>query len=234
MKTFTLPGVPAWEYTPNGDFRKLHRRIENEMEKRLPTKLKEGYHNFDHTIDVVVSGNLFGTMENISPEQWRILGLALYGHDTGQMLDDDEFGKILSEDNYDSKGHEIRGQQWVYDLGKGLFTPYEKDAAAKLVPYTTTFVNGKFTDVPEDNLLARILCDADVDNLGRTDFFEKGELLRQELGIKDKEKWYNMTKGLMELHEFYTNSASALRNLQKQRNYDALVQRIEKYKTKGI
>jgi len=215
MEIFTLPDLPKWEYSPDGDFKRLHDRVEEAMNKGFPEHLT--YHDFAHTLEVVTVSDMLSTLEEIPEDLKRIVLLAAYGHDTGH---------IMPGESYDPKGHEYRSAEMIYGLAGKDFNTYEKDYAAKIIPTTETFVGGKFTD-PGDDLLAKILCDADVDNLGRKDFFDKGDLLRQELGIEDKQKWYNMSKGLMEMHEFYTGSSKSVRDWQKQKNYDTLVKMIE-------
>ena len=75
--------------------------------------------------------------------------------------------------------------------------------------------------------LQKIMCDADLDHLGRDDFFEKGDLLRKEWQIFRKkmyndEQWYKLQLKFLEEHEYFTISAKKLRNRGKLKNIEHL------------
>lgn len=60
--------------------------------------------------------------------------------------------------------------------------------------------------------MEEIICDADVDNLGREDFLERSEEVRKEAGAEYGEKWLKGLIGFLESHRYYTKSAQALRS----------------------
>ncbi|MEJ2596942.1 MAG: hypothetical protein P8Z00_01340 [Anaerolineales bacterium] len=73
-----------------------------------------------------------------------------------------------------------------------------------------------------NTLLERILVDADLDNLGKEDFFKRSQDLRRELtllgrGVNDQE-WYASQMKFLKEHKYWTTAARDLRNPQKQRN----------------
>ncbi len=84
------------------------------------------------------------------------------------------------------------------------------------------------TQMPQkpNNYLEQIICDADLDNFGRDDFFKKTRLLREEFaanGIEIPEKkWYENTLNLLEGHKYFTESARMLRDKKKKWNIEEL------------
>ena len=66
------------------------------------------------------------------------------------------------------------------------------------------------------------MCDADLDNFGREDFFIKTELLRLELAKQNIEisprNWYKNTLKLLEGHNYFTDSAKKLRKKGKEKH----------------
>jgi predicted metal-dependent HD superfamily phosphohydrolase len=69
--------------------------------------------------------------------------------------------------------------------------------------------------------LSRYLLDADLSNFGRDDFFERGELQRQELGQEPK-LFRKNTLALIRAHRWLTPAGQALRQDQKERNVATL------------
>jgi predicted metal-dependent HD superfamily phosphohydrolase len=61
------------------------------------------------------------------------------------------------------------------------------------------------------NRLEMIICDSDLDNLGRDDFFEKGNALREELGLQPGREWYLSQLKFLKSHSYYTISARKFR-----------------------
>ena len=77
----------------------------------------------------------------------------------------------------------------------------------------------QFPHTPKTNL-EEIMCDADLDNLGREDFYEKSELLRRELGAqgvaKSPRQWYEGLLPFLEQHRYFTQAARQLRQERKE------------------
>jgi predicted metal-dependent HD superfamily phosphohydrolase len=68
-----------------------------------------------------------------------------------------------------------------------------------------------------------IICDADLDYLGRGDFFMIAERLRYEWNILKVKvttltQWYELQVSFLEEHEFFTNASRVLRNEGKANN----------------
>jgi hypothetical protein len=78
----------------------------------------------------------------------------------------------------------------------------------------------------------KILCDADLDNLGREDFLLLDGRLREGRGargvdVSDDVKWYRGTLGLLKAHRYYTQSQKKLRGKGKQKNLKRLLNKLE-------
>ena len=69
------------------------------------------------------------------------------------------------------------------------------------------------------NLLEQIICDADLDYLGRTDFIPVSNMLYKELHEHGKigalHDWNMMQIKFIEQHQYFTNTARQLRNVNK-------------------
>jgi len=67
--------------------------------------------------------------------------------------------------------------------------------------------------------LQKIICDADLDYLGRDDFFETGERLRRELMaykfIKDDQDWEERQLSFLKTHQYFTKTCRDKRAREK-------------------
>ncbi|MBM3233700.1 phosphohydrolase [Candidatus Pacearchaeota archaeon] len=172
---------------------------------RLSSKLP--YHNFRHAVDVYSAANVLAHMENVSGEDRFLLKTASLFHD------------VLFQPGY--AYNEELSAKWA---GKCLphlgYSPKQVEKVKKLVLAT------KLPTHPE-NLLERIMCDADLDNLGRDDFFDRGEALRQECGWALNNGFYENQKKFLQFHQYYTQSARNLRDEGKRRNLEELERRLK-------
>ncbi len=75
------------------------------------------------------------------------------------------------------------------------------------------------------NLLEELMADADLDSLGRSDFFSRSDALRAELAAygshSSDEQWYSRLLQLLQEHRYFTNAARTLHSAQKQENIAA-------------
>ncbi|MFH1400526.1 MAG: HD domain-containing protein [Nanoarchaeota archaeon] len=177
----------------------------------LPANLT--FHNADHTLDlelgVVARTRYYCQAEGVCAADTELATAAAYLHDIGHTLQSKDHEKIgaaiaagvLPQYGYDS--HDVR--------------TIKRLVLATLIPTH-----------PVD-LLEQIICDADVDNLGRADFFEKTHALQAEMGVKDRQAWYLGTYAFMQNHQYYTATARAERDRGKQNNVKLLAERIEHY-----
>ena len=79
-------------------------------------------------------------------------------------------------------------------------------------------------------LLQELLCDADLDSLGREDFLETSHNLRRELEAHGAsmplKEWYRRQLDFLSTHRYFTAAARSLRDAGKQRNITELQRRL--------
>jgi hypothetical protein len=77
------------------------------------------------------------------------------------------------------------------------------------------------------NLLEQIMCDADLDYLGRSDMIPVSNTLYSELKEQNKinsiEEWNNLQIKFISGHQYFTDTARSLREVNKQKQ----IQRIK-------
>ncbi len=176
------------------------------LREEVPKRCTCNYHNPDHTLDplygVIAMVNFYAQEEGVSEIERELGSVASVFHDTG-FLEQDK--------NNEPIGARIAGEV-LPEIG---YTPQEISIIQNGILATAIPSNPK-------SLLEMIICDADVDNLGRDDFFEKNELVRKELKIDDLKAWYDNSIKFLESHEYYTISARRLRDGKKQENIELL------------
>ena len=192
-------------------FDDIEETVLNMLEEKLPKNLY--YHNLKHTIDVTTQVEIIGRHEGISDEEMLMLKTAALFHDTG-------FTRTY-------KDHEEAGVEIAREyLPKYDYTPEQIDLICSLIMKT------KLPPKPE-TLLEQIICDADLDYLGRADFIPvSGNLyreLRERGAIEDDiDKWNLMQIKFIEGHQYFTNSAKQMRDVNKNNQLEAIRRLVEK------
>jgi hypothetical protein len=79
------------------------------------------------------------------------------------------------------------------------------------------------TKIPQSptNLMERVICDADLDYLGRDDYFEISKKLYTEINHKNelsREDWITLQLNFFTKHQYFTSSAKKLRDTKKKKN----------------
>ena len=183
----------------------------NDLEEMVLEKLEElpgdlYYHNLKHTIDVVTQAELIGKSEGVSSEEMLLLKTAALFHDIGHLV------------SYDR--HEEESVKMAREiLPAYYYTPEQIDRIAELI---------MATQMPHDpsNLLEKIICDADLDYLGRTDFVPVAYNLYKELKIRNKvnsfEEWKKIQIDFIRRHSYYTQTAQRLREVNKKRQLEKI------------
>lgn len=171
--------------------------LKNYVLGRLRTELDPSltYHNARHTLDVMQSTERLAIAENVDEKNKDLLMVAALLHDSGFLLSMDD--------------HEDHGCILAREILPGYeFSPEDIEEICKLIMAT------KLPQTPE-NLLEQIICDADLDYLGRKDFFTLGEGLFKEFlsrGIvKDFCDWDNLQIKFLSSHSYFTQSSLSLR-----------------------
>jgi len=197
----------GWGIVPDQQFRTkfaliqfhdLQELILDMLEKGLPADLF--YHNVKHTVDVVTEVELIGWAEGISDEEVLILKTAALFHDSGHTI---------SYDNHEFYGAEIARQI----LPKFNYSQDEISQVCQLIMST------KMPPTPT-NLLEEIICDSDLDYLGRIDFIPVSNTLYEELKVRNKvgtlSDWNKLQLSFISKHQYFTHTARKLREVNKQ------------------
>ena len=178
--------------------------IVDKLKAGLPETLY--YHGFHHVMDVLSSAEMLGEMEKISPMEMELLRIAVLFHDSGFTIH--------------SKDHETLSCGIARE-NLPLFGYSEKDIETICGMIMAT----KYPQQPK-NLLEEIICDADLDYLGRDDFFEIANTLFKELstyGIVASEKdWYKLQENFLNSHHYFTKSAINLRDDKKKKHLEKI------------
>jgi len=164
------------------------------------------YHSVEHTLDVCESASAIAEQEGVSGEGLVLLRTAALYHDSGYLVG--------------AAGHEDASCLIARETLPGFgFSPGQVDRICSLVQAT------RVPQVPQDEL-GRILCDADLDYLGRDDFALVGGRLFREMvayGLLGTEReWNELQVRFLEGHRYFTRTNLRLREPVKERHFAAL------------
>lgn len=183
----------------------LQQHVTSKLRENLPAHLT--YHSLAHTLDVMEQAQKIAVSEGItSPEDLLLLKVAALYHDSGFTI---------SEQDHEALGCEIVRQE----LPQFGFTAQQIEKTCHLIHAT------KIPQSPH-TLLEKVLCDADLDYLGRDDFQETAGKLYQELKhskkLSSEEEWNMLQLRFLESHRYFTRTARQKREKQKQAHLQAL------------
>jgi adenylate cyclase len=179
-------------------FTDMQEMILDKLEKELPGYVF--YHNVKHTVDVVTEVELIGWAEGCSDEEILLLKTAGLFHDTGITV---------SFDN-----HELMGAEYARKILPGYnYTSEQIEKICSIIMAT------RLPPKPA-NLLEEIICDSDLDYLGRSDFIPVSNTLFEELKAQNKMKnlneWNKLQVKFISGHQYFTTTARSLREVNKQ------------------
>jgi HD superfamily phosphodiesterase len=182
------------------------------LREELSPKLT--YHGLRHTMDVLKMATAICASEGIRGRTLKLVKTAAVFHDAGFVKDK-------------HAGHEHEGcllaQAYLPDFG------YSNDDIEKICGMIMA------TKIPQSpqNLLEQILCDADLDYLGRTDFVKIGNALFEELKayhiMNDEKAWNRLQVSFLSAHKFHTQTNKTLREPVKQRYLENLKVLVSTY-----
>lgn len=179
-------------------FTDIQEIILDKLEKELPPYLF--YHNVKHTVDVVTEVELIGWAEGCNDEEILLLKTAALFHDVGHTVsyDDHEYhGTLIAREMLPSYG----------------YTQEQIETICSIIMST------KLPPKPR-NLLEEIICDSDLDYLGRSDFIPVSNTLFEELKAQNKMKslneWNKLQVKFISGHQYFTKTARRLREVNKQ------------------
>lgn len=179
-------------------FTDIQEIILDKLEKELPDYVF--YHNVKHTVDVVTEVELIGWAEGCTDEEILLLKTAGLFHDTGITV---------SFDN-----HEFHSTEYARSmLPKFNYSAEQIDRICSIIMAT------KLPPKPS-GLLEEIICDSDLDYLGRSDFIPVSNTLFEELKAQNKiwdlNEWNKLQVKFISGHQYFTKTARSLREVNKQ------------------
>jgi predicted metal-dependent HD superfamily phosphohydrolase len=183
------------------------------LRRELPHSLT--YHAYAHSEDVFEETIRFAVIGGLHPREVELLAVAAAFHDAGFISTPKENEPLAAELALSEMGTSggYRSNECALVKQMILDTALKK-AQDGLRQHATTPLSG-------------YLLDADLSNLGRDDFFEKGELQRRE-NDSDEATFWIAALSLIKSHRWNTPGARAMRARKQLRNIDILEQRIRK------
>jgi adenylate cyclase len=200
-------------FRPSFNYQAAYTMIEQFLTQYLPKEYV--YHSIIHVKDVVEQVERIAINEKVKKVDIDDLKLAAWLHDIGYI--------------WEPKRHEERGAEYATALLKSLAFPIQKIQK----------INGMIlaTKIPQTpkNINEQILCDADLDYLGRPDYTEKSQLLLQELlltkNLNNKE-WLKIQDRFLTNHVYFTKTSNNKRNKLKFKALESIKSQL-KTKTNG-
>jgi len=181
-------------------FEQAGKFIINRLRNELPGHFT--YHNIAHALDVRNAAEVLAREENVCATDMQLLLTAALYHDSGFLLG--------------VQGHEEESCRIAQTVLPGYsYTANEIDLICGMI---------RATRMPQSplSLLEEILADADLDYLGRDDFFDTGDRLFEELTLSgvvmDRAAWNKLQLDFLQNHHYFTASAIKLRQAKKEYN----------------
>jgi predicted metal-dependent HD superfamily phosphohydrolase len=190
------------------NFEEAKQFILERLNHELPKDLY--YHGLHHTIDVCNSVEELAKAENINGDLLVLLKTAALFHDSGfiqQYINNEPVAVSLVEKYLPQFGYT---KEQIAIIGKIILS----------------------TRIPQQpsNHAEEIMCDADLDYLGRDDFFQISETLKKEwlaYGIIKSEEEYNHKQvRFFDQHNYFTKTAKQIREPKKQKHLAELKKKI--------
>lgn len=187
------------------NFFEAKKHILNRLKNDLPVYLS--YHGYHHTLDVYEMTIEIAKEEGIKAgEDLTLLKTAALFHDSG-------FLNVY-------KGHETEGCTIAKEsLPKFDYSEHQIEIVCGMI---------RATQIPQNpqNLLEQILADADLDYLGRDDFYPISNSLFRELqhikAIQDENTWNKLQVSFISAHKYFTQTNINRRTAEKEKRLQEL------------
>jgi uncharacterized protein len=189
-------------------FEEAKQFILDRLSQELPPNLF--YHGLHHTIDVCKSVEELALAERVNGDSLLLLKTAALFHDSGflqQYLNNEPVAVSFAEQVLPRFGYT---SEQIETVGKIILS----------------------TQIPQkpSNHIEQIMCDADLDYLGRDDFFQISETLKKEwlaYGIITDEEEYNHKQvSFFQQHNYFTETSRKIREPKKQKHLLELNKRL--------
>ena len=166
------------------------------------------YHDLQHTQNVVDGAKEIGAQYKLDDQEMELLVIAAWFHDTGYAEG--------------PEGHEERSC--------AIAKAYLKDqnfSPADLKIICDCILATKLPQNP-DNLLEKIICDADLSHLGKSNYWDRCGKVRMEIAnlngaMMSEMEWVEFELNFIENHEYQTAVAKELYDKRKQKHIRLLL-----------
>jgi predicted metal-dependent HD superfamily phosphohydrolase len=209
------PNDMFWEYVQlqlysSINYRKAERYIVKLLRKGLAEDLY--YHSLNHMRDVCNAAEEIAHQEGVKGEDLFLLKTAALFHDAGfihQYMNNEPIACEMAREVLPRYGY----SKEQLDVIEGLIMA---------------------TCVPQQpkNHLEEIICDADLDYLGRTDFHPISDSLRREFlaynVVKNDKQWDEIQIKFLSAHKYFTASAKKMRTKLKLQHLEQVKERYAK------
>ncbi len=177
----------------------------NYLIENMPKKYV--YHDIEHTENVVGSCKELGSKYYISDRDMELLETAAWFHDLGYVEG--------------PEGHEQRGAEKVADFMGERGCPEEDIKVVQGCIMAT-----KMPQSPK-TILEQIICDSDLNHLGKDSYWERCVKVRQELmiaknTIMQEDAWLDFEIKFLEAHSYHTDIARSSWGKTKQQHIKQL------------
>ena len=187
------------------------------LKQNLPGHLV--YHAFAHTEDVLNEAIRFAITDELPAREIELLAIAAAFHDAGFIK-----SPVANEPIAARMVREALERHTTAHPTCGYSADEISLVEQMILDTSLRETQTGLRQVPTCDL-SRYLLDADLSNLGREDFFDKGGLQRQELGY-DQEVFRRKSFELLNSHRWLTNAGRLLRQAKKDENLQLLKQMI--------
>lgn len=185
-------------------FREVKTFILNKLKTELPRHLS--YHSVEHVRDVFSACKSIAASEGVGGDDLKMLLTAALFHDCGFLKG--------------AKEHEKQSCNFAKKILPGYgYTSAQVKQICGMIMAT------KIPQMPQ-NHLEEIICDADLDYLGREDFYTIGNKLFEELAmygiLSTEDEWNRLQVRFLEAHHYFTKTSIRLRKKQKEKHLKKL------------
>ena len=195
-------------HRPEFQYDLAFKKIEKFLLENLPKKYT--YHTIDHIRDVVKQAERIAKKEKIDKSVIQDIKLAAWLHDVGYI--------------WEPSRHEARGAEYATSILTEMKFP-----KAKISLITGMIMATKIPQSPK-NHVEQIICDADLDYLGRDDYASNSDSLLKEIELVKKLKpkeWLQIQEKFLKAHVYFTATSIKLRNKSKQKTLENIQQQLK-------
>lgn len=185
--------------------------IIQKLTKELPSNLS--YHTVGHSTDVYHACEHLAAEEGITGTSLHLLLTAALYHDSGFLINSQDHERLSCDI--------VRTHLPAFQYSKD-----EIEIICAMIMAT------RIPQYPK-TLLEEILCDADLDYLGRDDFYQISNRLFKEFSkegrVSGEQDWNRVQLSFLEKHNYFTGTAIKLRKQKKDEYLRQIRTKVETY-----